>query len=274
MRRVQGPLLFVAALIAALVVLPWVFQRRLIYFPSTAPPPPAAQLLADAEDVAFETADGLRLEAWFVRGDGAAAPTVLVLNGNAGDRSLRSGLAETFRAAAAANVLLTDYRGYAGNPGRPTETGLLEDARAARAWLATRDDVDPERLVYFGESLGSGVAVALAAEQPPAALVLRSPFTSLADVGRLHFPLLPVRTMLKDRFPSIERIGSVGCPVLIVAGDRDTIVPVGLSRRLFEAAGEPREWVVVEGADHNDAALTDGDAWGAELRAFLRRHGV
>ena len=148
------------------------------------------------------------------------------------------------------SVLLFDYRGYGGNPGSPSEEGLATDARAARAWLAAQVDVD--RVVYFGESLGAAVAIGLAAQQAPAALVLRSPFTSLADVAAVHYPWLPARRLLLDRYPSIERIASVKAPVMVIAGDRDDIVPAVLSRRLYEAAAEPKRYVLVPGAGHND----------------------
>ncbi len=156
------------------------------------------------------------------------------------------------------SVLLFDYRGYGENPGLPTEDGLAADARAAQAWLARQPGVDPDRIVYFGESLGAAVAVGLAVERPPAALVLRSPFTSLPDVGALHYPWLPVRRLLVDRYPSIERITSVRAPVLVIAGDSDDIVPASLSERLYEAAAEPKQWLLVPGAGHNDRELLDG----------------
>ena len=137
-------------------------------------------------------------------------------------------------------MLLFDYRGYGGNSGRPSENGLAADARAAQAWLAAQPDV--ERVVYFGESLGAAVAIGLAVERPPAALVLRSPFTSLADVGAVHYPWLPVRRLLLDRYPSIERIGSLSAPLMVIAGDRDDIVPESLSKRLYDAAAEPKRF--------------------------------
>src|SRR5215213_1649291 len=148
-------------------------------------------------------------------------------------------------------VLLFDYRGYGGNPGSPTETGLAADARAALAYLAGRPEVDPERVVYLGESLGAAVALRLATERPPAALVLRSPFASLAEVGRRHYPVLPVS------------------PLLVVAGGRDRIVPASHSRRLFAAAPEPKRLVVLEGADHNDHELLAGPRLVDALRSFL-----
>ncbi len=231
----------------------WSQQRRLIYFPSPGPVPSAAAVLPGGRDVVLETADGIRLGAWYF--PGSRGPAVLVCNGNAGDRSMRAELAVALNRAGLP-VMLFDYRGYGGNPGRPTEEGLAADARAARAWLAAQPGV--ERVAYFGESLGAAVAVGLAVEHPPAALVLRSPFTSLADVAAVHYPFLPARRLLLDRYPSIDRIGSVHAPVLVIAGDRDDIVPPRLSRRLYEAAAEPKRWLLIPGAGHNDPELLDG----------------
>jgi uncharacterized protein len=290
-------LVVVVAVLAASVGLLWVFQRRLIYLPSPGPVPPAATVLPGAEDVAFTTADGLRLRGWFVPGafvpgaverpartpfpsatlpDGAppkrdpglARPAVLVCNGNGGNRAMRAELARALSRMGLA-VLLFDYRGYGGNPGHPSEAGLAADARAALDHLAGRPEVDPERVVYFGESLGAAVALRLATERPPAALVLRSPFASLAEVGRRHYPMLPVSLLLRDRYDSAALVGRVRAPLLVVAGGRDRIVPAGHSRRLFAAAPEPKRLVVLDDADHNDPELHDGPRLLAELRAFL-----
>jgi hypothetical protein len=164
------------------------------------------------------------------------------------------------------SVLLFDYRGYAGNPGRPSEDGLAADARAARTWL----DAHSDRIAYLGESLGAAVALRLAVEHPPSALMLRSPFTSLTDVGRLHYPRLPVAQLLSDRYPSIDRIENLGAPLLVIAGERDSIVPAELSRRLYDAAPEPKRFVLVPGADHNDPELLDGPEVVAEIVRFAQ----
>jgi fermentation-respiration switch protein FrsA (DUF1100 family) len=265
--RVGVILLIVVAVVAATVGLLWVFQRRLIYLPS-GEVPPAASVLPRAEEVAFETADGLHLRGWFVPGARPPGPAVLVCNGNGGNRAMRAALAAELARMGLA-VLLFDYRGYGGNPGSPTEEGLAADARAAAGYLAGRPEVDPARLVYFGESLGAAVALRLAVERPPAALVLRSPFASLAEVGRVHYPVLPVSWLLRDRFDSAALAGRLAAPLLVVAGDRDGIVPVGHSRRLFAAAPQPKRLVVLAGADHNDLDLLAGPRLLAELRAFL-----
>ena len=259
-----------AGALAAMLALLWLVQRRLVYFPLLQDVPPVATTLPGAEDVIFETADGLRLNGWFASGTHAhGRATVLVFNGNAGDRSFRAPLAAALTELGL-SVLLFDYRGYGRNPGRPSEQGLLADARAARAYVAARADVDPARLVYFGESLGAAVALALAVEQPPAALVLRSPFTSLADMGRVHYPLLPAGLLLWDRFDSLGQVGRLTCPVLIIAGEQDRIVPPEQSRRLYEAARGPNtRFVLVPGADHNDFELLAGGRLIDALRRFL-----
>ncbi len=233
------------------------YQRQFVYFPTPREVPPAAAVLPHAEDVSFETDDGLRLAAWYLPPRAPRrASAVLVCNGNAGNRAHRAPLATALSRAGVA-VLLFDYRGYGGNAGSPTEAGLLADARAAARHLASRADVDPDRIIYFGESLGAAVALALALERPPAGLVLRSPFTSLADMRRHHYPLLPFDFLLLDRYPSMERIAHVRVPLLVIAGERDAIVPPAQSRRLFDAASEPKRFVLID-ADHNDPALLDG----------------
>lgn len=261
-----------AVLVAAvaLLVLAWALQRRLIYLPARGPVPSAGAVLPGSEEVSFDTEDGLRLRGWFVPGGtGAAGATVLVFNGNAGDRSARAPLAGTL-ARAGTSVLLFDYRGYGGNPGHPSETGLAADARAARGYLLSRPDVRPGSIVYFGESLGAAVAIGLAVEHPPAALVLRSPFTSLADVGQLHYPYLPVRPLLKDRYDSVGRVDAVRCPLLVLAGGADGIIPAWQSRRLYDEAAEPKRYVEIPDAGHNDWELLAGERLVREVLAVVR----
>ncbi|HUH07416.1 MAG TPA: alpha/beta hydrolase [Egibacteraceae bacterium] len=256
------------AVVAALAVVglaaaAWLLQRNLLYFPSRhlLPAP------AGVEEVAFETSDGLVLGAWFFPASGAHRGAVLVCNGNAGNRSHRARLAEALRERGW-SVLLYDYRGYGGNPGRPSERGLARDAAAAAEWLAQRDDVDSKHIVYFGESLGAAVATGLAVERPPAVLILRSPFTSLEDMVRVHYRFAPAGLLLRDRFPVVDLLDRYGGPVLVIAGSEDVIVPPAQSAAVAEAASDAHH-VVIPGAGHNDPALLDGEDLINAITEFL-----
>lgn len=254
-------LLVVTGVVAVLVGALWLGQRQLLYLPDrTAPPTPP-----DVEVVELSTADGLELDAWFLQPDVDAVATVLVTNGNAGNRGHRLPLARGLVDRGHA-VLLLDYRGYGGNPGRPSEDGLIADARAAHAHLAGRDDVDTFAIVHLGESIGSGVAAGAAVEDQPAALVLRSPFPRLVDVARRHYG--PLGHLVRDRFETAQRLGRYDGPVLVVAGDADTIVPTELSLQVAREADT--SLLVLEGVGHNDPALLDGDVFLDAVDAFVR----
>jgi fermentation-respiration switch protein FrsA (DUF1100 family) len=258
-RRAVRAAVALIVVLAVLVGLLWAFQRRLVYLPDDGPLPAAADAVPGARDVRLTTADGLSLGAWFVPGRSADAPAVLVANGNGGHRGLRAPLARALADAGLA-VLLFDYRGYGGNPGSPSEAGLALDVRAARSYLLEQADVPADRLVYVGESLGCAVVTELAVEHPPAGLVLRSPFVDLAAVGAEHYPFLPVRSLLRDRYPVAEQLAAVRVPTTVVYGGGDTIVPPAQSRQVADAAGQLHRVVEVPGADHNDRVLLDGEA--------------
>ncbi len=253
------PALIVLLIVALLVTALWLLQRRLIYLPDASSPGPAAAALPGARDVALRTSDGLSLGAWLVPPTGPdRGVTVLVANGNGGNRAGRASVAAEL-AERGFTVLLFDYRGYGGNPGSPSEQGLSEDVRAAYRYLVDDAGVRPDRLIYFGESLGGAVLTGLAAEHPPAGLLLRSPFTDLAATAAAHYPFLPVRAMLRDRFPLAEQIAKIDVPTAVVYGTADSVVPPDQSRAVAAAAAGPVEVTVVEGADHNDAVLFEGD---------------
>jgi uncharacterized protein len=230
-------------------------QRRLIYFPDSTAVQPAGHVIDGAHDLTFRTSDGLELGAWLVPARPAADTNlaVLVAPGNGGNRSGRVGLATELSRRGFA-VALMDYRGYGGNPGSPTEEGLAKDALAAAVALEGLG-YPAERTIYFGESLGSGVVAALQARRPAAGLVLRSPFTDLAAVGAHHYPWLPVRLLLKDRFPVLEPLAATRKPVTVIYGDRDSVVPAELSARVADEAATLVERVVIRGADHNDEVM-------------------
>jgi len=259
-RRWTVGVLVALLLIGGVVVgMLWWLQRQLIYFPDASSVPPAGEVIAGAREVTLRTDDGLELGAWFVPAAPGAGPTgrqrmaVLVAPGNGGNRADRAGLADELRRRGLA-VLLMDYRGYGGNPGSPSEKGLACDAMAA---VEALEDLGypPERTIYFGESLGSGVVAALQVRRPPAGMVLRSPFPELADVGARHYPWLPVRLLLRERFPVADHLAGSDVPVTVIYGDRDQVVPTELSARVADQAPVLVERVVIAGADHNDAVM-------------------
>ncbi len=267
--------LIVGALLAIVVLIVgglWVFQRRLIYLPDTAAPPPAGRVLPGASDVTVRAADGVELGAWYLPAPASSCrATVLVAGGNAGNRAARASLAAAL-AARGFGVLLFDYRGYGGNPGSPTEQGLAADAAAAREFLAGEGLADRE-ILYYGESLGGGVVAGLAASRPPAGLLLRSPFEDLPAAAAVHYPFLPVRAMLRDTFPVRDTVAGLGVPVTVVYGDEDSIIPPEQSRAVAAAAGDRGVAVAVPGADHNDPALLDGPELLDAVVALAERAG-
>ena len=267
-----GLLEFAVASYAAFVGLLYASQRRLIYHPDR-PQGSRPQLgpLADfgVHTVSLATADGLDLMSWY-RPPSAGAPVILYCHGNGGHVGCRADRLLRF-AEAGYGVLFLEYRGYGGNPGRPSEAGLYADAAAALAFLDAAG-VPPERVVLYGESLGCAVAGRLAAQCRPAALVLECPFTSLVEIGRRRFPLIPVRLLLRDRFDLEAIIGKVRAPVLILHGECDGIVPVACGRALLAAVAEPKEgWFCPEGR-HMDLAAHGGLE--AALDFLARRLGA
>lgn len=260
-------MLFTAVIIAGaafigFVTLMYVAQRALMYHPDPTRIPPAAAGLPEAREIELHSADGETLVAWHMppRPD---QPLVLYFQGNAGSLVNR---VERFQAFAAdgLGLLAVSYRGYGGSTGRPSEAGLIADAEAAYAFATA--SMPAERIVVWGESLGTGVAVALAARHPIGKLVLEAPFTSAADVGARVYWYLPVQSLMKDPFRSDARIGKVKAPMLILHGARDTVVPIELGERLFALANEPKRFARFAEAAHHDL-----DAHGAmdAFRTFL-----
>ena len=244
--------------------------NSLLFFPERRILATPAQAGLEFEELAIETGDGERLHGWWVPARGAPARAhVLLCHGNAGnvgDRVLHAALL----AGLGLDVLLFDYRGYGRSTGRPSEQGTYSDARGARSALLARPGVDPERVVHLGESLGGAVALALALEHPPAALVLQSTFTSVRDLARRHYPFIPP-PLVPDAYPSLRRIADLRAPLLVIHGDRDEIVPLFHAEALFEAAREPKRLLVIEGAGHNDLLTVAGEQWAEAVAARVLR---
>jgi fermentation-respiration switch protein FrsA (DUF1100 family) len=166
------------------------------------------------------------------------------------------------------DTFLLDYRGYGKSEGSPDEAGTYADARAAHGWLVARG-VSPERLVLFGESLGSGVATQLATEVKARALVLESPFTSVPDMARAVYPFLPLWPLVRTRYDTVSKVGKLRMPLLVLHGERDEVVPFAQGRRVFEAAPGPKRFFAIPGAGHNDTYLVGGDAYWRALADFM-----
>src|SRR5499426_3187732 len=232
----------------AFVALLYVAQRSLQYFPERFRTAPAVAGLPEAEEVVLDTSDGERVIVWHVPPRGQK-PVVLYFHGNGASLRWRVDRFRTLTADGTGLVALS-YRGYGGSSGSPTEPGLISDASAAYAFALTR--YPPARIVLWGESLGSGVAVALAAEKPVGHMVLEAPFTSAVDVGAGRYWFVPVRLLMKDQFRSDLRIGKVTAPVLVMHGERDRIVPIVLGERLYALINAPKRFVRFPDAGHND----------------------
>jgi fermentation-respiration switch protein FrsA (DUF1100 family) len=264
---------FVAIYVLTIVGLT-IFQRRLQYFPDRRLVDPALSGMSGVEDLRLTTDDGETLVAWYVPANDGH-PLILYFHGNGGalvDRIPR------FRALTASGwgILAIAYRGYGGSTGSPTQKGLMEDGKTAYLEARARG-YHGDRIVLMGESLGTGVAIALAATHEAAALVLDSPYSSAVEVAAVHYAIFPVNWLMFDRFRSDLAIGEVHIPILFVHGDEDDVVPISLARRLFELANEPKTFMLVSGGKHLVLGLAEVfprvRAWIDEKTGIARQYG-
>ena len=247
MATLKWIVVWVAAGYLGIGALMYFAQRSLMYFPERVRTAPAAAGFPQAEEITLGTADGERVIAWHVPPHGDK-PVVLYFHGNGGSLRLRTDRF-TRLTAGGTGLLALSYRGYGGSTGKPTEAGLIADARAAYAFVAERY---PGRIVAWGESLGSGVAIALAAEQPVNRLILDAPFTSAVDIAAAAYSFLPVRLLMKDQFRSDERIRQVTAPVLILHGEADRVVPIAYGERLLGMIAGKKQLVRFPAGEHVD----------------------
>ncbi len=244
------------------------FEKQLIYFPYRTLELSPSDLGMRFEDVRLE-AEGAALHAWWLPRDGARW-SVLFCHGNAGNISHRLERARLMQQRLAASVLLFDYRGFGRSSGSPDEDGTYRDARAAYRHLVEERRIASGRLVLWGESLGAAVAVQLAVEQPSAAVVLESPFTSNPDMARAAYPFLPpVGRLIRTRYETLSKVKGLRVPLLVLHGERDEIVPFAQGRRVFLAAPEPKRFFAIPGAGHNDSYQAGGEPYWRALTAFL-----
>jgi hypothetical protein len=232
------------------VVAMFLAQRSLIYPAAALAPRLADQGLPALQAVETEPEPGLRITHWYHPPSSEREPLVVFFHGNGSDLASAFLKMRPFLEAGF-GLLAAGYRGYSGNPGKPSEPGLSADARSLLEWAAAQG-YGRERLVFYGESLGTAVAVKLASERPPSALVLEAPPSSIADVAAAHYWYLPVRLLIRDPWDSLSRIAKVGAPVLIMHGERDRVVPIRFGRKLFDAAVEPKQAIWHAEARHTD----------------------
>ncbi len=227
-------------------------QRRLMYFPDATRVSPASLGLVNVEERILMTLDGESIIAWSTKAR-PGQPTILYFPGNGGNLALRAERLSYYQSQGL-GMFIMSYRGYSGSSGSPTEAANVADAALAYDTLV-RDGLRPRDIVVYGESLGSGVAVQLAAQKPVGGVILDAPYTSTVDVGKRRYPFLPVDALMQDRYDTMRNIGQVKAPLLIVHGDRDTVVPFDLGRKVFEAANQPKTFVPFPGAGHDDHYL-------------------
>ena len=251
----------------AIAVVVFLMQERLLFYPQSllgkATPPPRWSL----ESVRLQARDGTPLAGVLVRPPVERAPLVIYYGGNAEEVTSYAGLAaETYGDRA---VLLLNYRGYGESGGKPGERALVADALEAFDWASKRADVDTARIALHGRSLGTGVAVQVAAARPARCVVLTSPFDSARDIAKNIYPWLPVGLLLRHPFDSAALAPSIRQPALFLMGDADDIIPMSHSEKLAGAWGGPADRVVLKGFGHNDLSLTP--QYAAAIRDFLGR---
>lgn len=252
---------------AAIAALMWFAQERLMFYPRPALAPPIPPPGWRIEEVRIPMRDGVALAGVLVRPGEGRGPLVIYFGGNAEEVTEYAGsVREPYGERA---VLLVNYRGYGGSGGSPTEKALVADAAEVYDWAARRPDVDPARIALHGRSLGSGVAVQLAAARPARCVILTSPFASALDVARSAYPWLPVALLLRHPFDSLAHAPRLAIPALFLIGEGDTLVPPEHSERLAAAWAGPVEKLRVPGG-HNDLSVQPG--YDAAIRAFLERH--
>ena len=249
MRRMFTYVLIAVAAYGGLIAISFIFQRNLLYHPSPGNMDPAVYGVPEMERVHIQAQDGLQLVAWY-RSAEEGKQTILFLHGNAGHIGHRSGKVKLYLDKGY-GVLLLSYRGFGSNAGSPTEVNLYIDGRAALKFLTERH-VPLKKLAIYGESLGTGVAVELARHVSINCLILEAPFTSVPDLAAHHYFFLPVSLLVKDRFASLKKITEIKSPTYFIHGEFDRVIPWSFGKRLYEAAPNPKELLLITNAGHNN----------------------
>lgn len=245
------------------------FEKKGIYYPLKRIESSPQDIGLAYEDLFFKTADGLRLNGWFIPGEKSRA-TLLFCHGNAGNIGHRIGTIEIFHKLKL-NIFIFDYRGYGRSEGRPSEEGLYQDARAAYRYLVTEKGIEKEKVVVYGKSIGANVAIDLVSKEEVAAIISESGFSSAYDMGKKLFPWLPIKWIIGVKYDALTKIEKITIPKLIIHSQDDEIVPIQQGRKLFEAAPEPKEFYQMRGG-HNEALLFAREEFSSRIDAFLRKY--
>ncbi len=263
------PAAILAAFLLFFVVLR-LLEPRFIFYPLKYPKGDweTQRYAFEIQDHFFETADSVRLHAWYLPRQDAIA-TILLFHGNAGNLSHRLDLLAKFRENLPVNIFIFDYRGYGRSEGKPSEAGLYRDGEAAYRYLTQKLSVSPDKLILFGRSLGGAVAVDLAQHEKAAGLILESTFSTGKDMARRMFGAIPVWWIMKIKLDSAGKIQNVKMPKLFLHGTRDELVPIELGKKLFALAPPPKKFVAIPGAKHNDIYETGGETYYQAIAEFI-----
>lgn len=243
-------------------------ERGFIFFPDRTIFETPADIGLVFEDLYLLTPDGVKINAWFVPYPESRV-TLLWFHGNAGNLSNRVDQLRHFHREVKLNVMMIDYREYGRSEGQVTEEGTYQDALASYDYLLTRPELEPAKIIVFGQSLGSAIAVELAVQRQVHGLILEAPFTSVPAMARATMPWLPIGSLFSTKYDTLSKIGGVEAPLLILHGDRDEIVPYSQGRRVFEAAREPKTFYTIPGAGHNDTYGVGGRAYFEAIARFI-----
>ena len=243
-------------------------EEKFIFFPIAEISQTPRNYGLSFEDAYFKTEDGVTLNGWFVAYPGAST-TLLWFHGNGGNIGHRSQHLKLLHDKLKIHIFIFDYRGYGKSAGKPSEEGTYKDGVAALEHLRSRKDVEAERIVLFGQSLGAAVATEIAVRQSGLALILEAPFTSIRDMARIAVPWLPIGSFLQTKYDSLAKIKQVRAPILVLHGDFDDVVPFDQGKRIFAAAPEPKEFYTIQGSRHNDTYIIGGEAYFKALKDFI-----
>ncbi len=270
-------IIYFALITVLIMIIPQFIEKSLVFFPYKSNDSTTPDIFGiEYDDVTFQTEDGLNLNGWFIPGRKTTPDddlhTLLWFHGNAGNINRRLDNLKMLHDRVPVNVFIIDYRQYGKSEGKISEQGTYLDAKAALSYLHSRKDINNAKIIFFGRSLGSAVAVDLAVKEKCCALILETPFTSIKEMGKELYPhLLIILHLLRTKYDSLSKIGKIKVPTLIMHGDKDELVPIEQGRKLYEQANEPKEFYTIPGAMHNDTHIVGGEEYFDVIKRFVSK---